>query len=105
MSIRTTGRLALTTTVVALACGAGATSHAAAQRIPAGGGNAQAGPPILPAPTPAEQRAIRRAEARKSARFAYRLPASARYSSTEMDVFAAEGSSLLELPRWHWLGP
>jgi hypothetical protein len=35
-------------------------------------------------------------------RLAYTLPAGARYSGAEMDVFTTEGSSRLELPLWHW---
>jgi|tagenome__1003787_1003787.scaffolds.fasta_scaffold19388004_2 hypothetical protein len=101
MSIRTNKRRLLATTVVALACAASTASNAAAEWPAQGGGSPQAIPPILPAPTAAEQRAIRRAEALESARFAYRLPVGARYSSAEMDVFATEGSSVLELPVWH----
>lgn len=60
---------------------------AAAARI----GNPNAVPPILAALRPAELAQVRRAEAQAQQRFAYRLPASARYSNAEMNVFAAEG--------------
>lgn len=56
-----------------------------------GQGNPNAEPPILPPVRPYERAAIRRGEAQKQQEFSYRLPASARYSTTEMDVFAAEG--------------
>jgi hypothetical protein len=57
----------------------------------AGQGNPHAQPPILPPVRPSERAQIRRGEAQKQQEFSYRLPASARYSTTEMDVFAAEG--------------
>jgi hypothetical protein len=57
----------------------------------AGQGNPTAEPPILPQVPLSERAAIRRGEARKQQEFSYHLPASARYSTTEMDVFAAEG--------------
>jgi hypothetical protein len=54
-------------------------------------GNPNAVPPILPPVRPSELAGIRRAEAQKAQEFYYRLPASARYSNAEMNVFAAEG--------------
>jgi hypothetical protein len=54
-------------------------------------GNPNAVPPILAPLRPAELAQMRRAEAQQQQRFAYRLPAGARYSSAEMNVFAAEG--------------
>jgi hypothetical protein len=54
-------------------------------------GNPNAVPPILAPLRPAELAQMRRAEAQQQQRFAYRLPASARYSTAEMNVFAAEG--------------
>lgn len=55
------------------------------------GGNPAAGPPILPPLRPSELAAMRRAEAQKWQALSYRLPAGARYSDAEMNVFAAEG--------------
>jgi hypothetical protein len=46
-------------------------------------GNANAVPPILAPLRPAELAQMRRAEAQEQQRFAYRLPASARYSNAE----------------------
>ncbi len=54
-------------------------------------GNPNAEPPLLPPVRPSERAAIRQGEAQKQQAFSYQLPASARYSTTEMDVFAAEG--------------
>ena len=54
-------------------------------------GNPNAQPPLLPPVRPSEQAAIRQGEAQKQQAFSYHLPASARYSTTEMNVFAAEG--------------
>jgi len=56
-----------------------------------GQGNPNAEPPILPPVRPSERAEIRRGEAQKQQEFSYHLPAGARYSNTEMDVFAAEG--------------
>jgi hypothetical protein len=53
-------------------------------------GNPNAVPPILPPLSPSELAELRRAEAQKQQNF-YHLPASARYSNTEMNVFATEG--------------
>ena len=55
------------------------------------GGNPAAGPPILAPLSPSELAEIRRAEAQKWQALSYRLPAGARYSDAEMNVFAAEG--------------
>jgi len=57
----------------------------------AGQGNPNAVPPLLPPLRPSELAELRRAEAQKQQEFYYRLPASARYSNAEMNVFAAEG--------------
>ena len=54
-------------------------------------GNPNTQPPILPTVPPSERAAIRRGEAQKQQAFTYHLPAGACYSTTEMDVFAAEG--------------
>ena len=55
------------------------------------GGDPNAVPPILGRLRPSELAKMRRAEAQELPRFTYRLPASARYSDVEMNVFAAEG--------------
>jgi len=55
------------------------------------GGNADAVPPILPPLSPSELAGMRRAEAQQWQAISYRLPAGARYSMAEMNVFAAEG--------------
>ncbi len=55
------------------------------------GGNPDAVPPILPPLRPSELAEVRRAEAQQWQALSYRLPAGARYSSAEMNVFAAEG--------------
>ena len=57
----------------------------------AGQGNPNAVPPLLPRLRPSELAELRRAEAQKQQALSYRLPANARYSNAEMDVFAAEG--------------
>jgi hypothetical protein len=54
-------------------------------------GNPDAVPPILAPLRPPELAQMRRAEAQKWQAVSYRLPAGARYSSAEMNVFAAEG--------------
>jgi hypothetical protein len=54
-------------------------------------GNPDAMPPILPVLRPSELAEMRRAEAQKWQALSYRLPAGARYSNAEMNVFAAEG--------------
>jgi len=55
------------------------------------GGNPDAVLPILPRLRPAELAGNRRAEAQQWQALSYRLPAGARYSNVEMDVFAAGG--------------
>jgi hypothetical protein len=92
--------------MIALALGGAAVAVAAQASTPAPGaradtppvgaaaanrGNPNAVPPILPPLPPAELAQMRRAEAQQQQRLAYRLPASARYSNAEMNVFAAEG--------------
>ena len=54
-------------------------------------GNPNAVPPILAPLSPSELAEVRRAEALQWKALSYRLPAGARYSNAEMDVFAAEG--------------
>jgi hypothetical protein len=56
-----------------------------------GQGNPAAVPPLLPPLLPSELAAMRRAEAQQWQAISYRLPAGARYSMAEMNVFAAEG--------------
>jgi hypothetical protein len=56
-----------------------------------GRGNPDAVPPLLPALRPSELAVMRRAEAQQWQALSYRLPAGARYSMAEMNVFAAEG--------------
>jgi hypothetical protein len=92
--------------MIALALGGAAVAVAAQTSTPAPGaradtrpvsaaaanrGNPNAVPPTLAPLRPAELAQMRRAEAQQQQRFAYRLPASARYSTAEMNVFAAEG--------------
>ena len=48
-------------------------------------------PPLLRLMRPSELAEIGRGEARVGQEFSYRLPANARYSKAEMNVFAAEG--------------
>jgi hypothetical protein len=48
-------------------------------------------PPILARLRPSELAVMRRAEAQQWQALSYRLPAGARYSNAEMNVFAAEG--------------
>jgi hypothetical protein len=87
----TARRRVVATAVVTLGLAAGSAGHAAAMPNTIGGGDAQAVPPILPVPSAADRRAVLRAEAEKSDRWAYELPRSARYSSVELDLFAVEG--------------
>jgi hypothetical protein len=54
-------------------------------------GNPKAVPPILPPVRPSELAEISRAEAQERQQLSYRLPASARYSNAEMNVFTAQG--------------
>jgi hypothetical protein len=92
--------------MIALALGGAAVAVAAQTSTPAPGaradtrpvsaaagnqGNPNAVPPILAPLRPAELAQMRRAEAQEQQRFAYRLPANARYSTAEMNVIAAEG--------------
>jgi hypothetical protein len=55
------------------------------------GGNPNAVPPILPRLRPAELAEVRRAEAQQWRALSYRLPAGARYSNADMEIFATEG--------------
>jgi len=54
-------------------------------------GNPDAVPPIWGRLRPPELAVMRRAEAQQWRALSYRLPAGARYSNVEMNVFAAEG--------------
>jgi len=54
-------------------------------------GNPDAVPPLLARLRPSELAAMRRAEAQQWRALSYRLPAGARYSNADMNVFAAEG--------------
>ena len=56
-----------------------------------GQGNPAAVPPILAPLRPPELAVMRRAEAQQWQALSYRLPAGARYSLAEMNVFAAGG--------------
>jgi hypothetical protein len=66
--------------------GAGPVSAAAGNQ-----GNPNAVPPLLAPLRPSELAAMRRAEAQQWRAVSYRLPAGARYSMAEMNVFAAAG--------------
>lgn len=55
------------------------------------GGSPNAVPPILAPLSPSGLAEVRRAEAQQWQALSYQLPAGARYSDAEMDVFAAEG--------------
>jgi hypothetical protein len=55
------------------------------------GGNLNAVPPILARLSPSQLAEVRRAEAQQWQALSYRLPAGARYSDAEMNVFATEG--------------
>ena len=79
--------VAAQTSAQALAAQPGARSVIAA----ADQGNPNAVPPILAPLRPSELAEVRRAEAQQWQALSYRLPAGARYSNAEMDVFAAEG--------------
>ena len=52
-------------------------------------GDPNALPPILRPAQPSELAELRRAEASVGERFSYQLPAGARYSTAEMDAYAA----------------
>ena len=54
-------------------------------------GNSRAVPPMLPPLRALELAEVRWGEAQQWQALSYRLPAGARYSSAEMNVFAAEG--------------
>jgi hypothetical protein len=54
-------------------------------------GNSGAVPPMLPPLRASELAAVRQGEAQQWQALSYRLPAGARYSNAEMNVFAAEG--------------
>ena len=54
-------------------------------------GSPNAGPPLLGILRPSELAAMWRAEAQRWQALSYRLPAGARYSMAEMNVFAAAG--------------
>jgi hypothetical protein len=89
--------------LIALGMVAGAIVVATGIGIPAGGG--RPGAPtvkaavrnwvdpnaLLPSAGPSELAKLRRVEAQERAAFRYRVPASARYSSAELTVFAKEG--------------
>jgi hypothetical protein len=87
----TARRRVIAAAIAALAFGASTASHAAAMPNTIGAGAPQAVPPILPVLSAADRHALRRVEAQKSDRWAYKLPAGARYSTVEMDLFAAVG--------------
>jgi hypothetical protein len=70
----------------------GAQPAARAVTVAAGAqGNSRAVPPMLPPLRASELAEVRRAEAQQWQALSYRLPAGARYSNAEMNVFAAEG--------------
>ena len=54
-------------------------------------GASRAVPPMLPPLRPSELAEVRSGEAQQWQALSYRLPAGARYSNAEMNVFAAEG--------------
>ena len=56
----------------------------------AGRGDPRAVPPILPPMSCTGLRLLRRQEALEAAEFAYRLPAHARYSPVELDIYPCE---------------
>ena len=66
--------------------GAGAAAVAAADQ-----GSSRAVLPMLPPLRASELAEVRRAEAQQWQALSYRLPAGARYSNAEMNVFTAEG--------------
>src|SRR5262249_19654560 len=86
------GAAAVAVAAVAGAEAAGARPGAQAVTVAAAGqGNIGAGPPMLAPVRAWELAAVRRAEAQQWQALSYRLPAGARYSNAEMNVFAAEG--------------
>jgi hypothetical protein len=87
--------MALGLVAVAAAAGAQAVGAQPAARAvtvaAASQGNSRAVPPMLPPLRASELAGVRRAEAQQWQALSYRLPAGARYSNAEMNVFAAEG--------------
>jgi hypothetical protein len=70
----------------------GAQPGARAVTVAAGDqGKSRAVPPMLPPLRPSELAEVRWGEAQQWQALSYRLPAGARYSNAEMNVFAAEG--------------
>jgi hypothetical protein len=83
---------AVAVAAVAGAQAVGAQPAAGAVTVAAGSqGNSRAVPPILPSLRASELAGVRWAEAQQWQALSYRLPAGARYSNAEMNVFAAEG--------------
>jgi hypothetical protein len=82
---------AQTSTAVAAQAGTQAFGARLVNAAADNGGNPNAVPPILAPLRPSELAEVRRAEAQQWLALSYRLPAGARYSNAEMDVFAAEG--------------
>jgi hypothetical protein len=77
---------------VAGAQAAAAQPGARAVTVAAGSrGNPGAVPPMLPPLRASELAQVRQAEAQQWQALSYRLPAGARYSNSEMNVFAAAG--------------
>ena len=70
---------------------AGAQPGARAVTVATADQGSSALPPILPRLSASELAAVRQAEAQEWQALSYRLPAGARYSNVEMNVFAAEG--------------
>ena len=86
------GGVAVAVAVVAGGQAVRAQPGARAVTVTAGSqGNSRAVPPILPPLRASELAGLRRAEAQQWQALSYRLPAGARYSNAEMNVFAAEG--------------
>ena len=86
------GGVAVAVAAVAGAQAVGAQPGARAVTVTAGSqGNPGAVPPMLPPLRASELAGLRRAEAQQWQALSYRLPAGARYSNAEMNVFAAEG--------------
>jgi hypothetical protein len=86
------GGVAVAVVAVAFAQAAGAQPAARAVTVTAGSqGNSRAVPPMLPPLRASELAGVRSAEAQQWRALSYRLPAGARYSNAEMNVFAAEG--------------
>jgi hypothetical protein len=84
--------LGLAVAAVAGAQAAGAQPSAGAVTVAtAGQGGLRAVPPMLPPLRAPELADVRQGEAQQWLALSYRLPAGARYSNAEMNVFAAEG--------------